>query len=161
MTVSYYVRAFCTHGDPPPLGPVLAYSAERGASLTLDPEISNPDVDDGDWEQVGVVYKENKASILFEVNRDEGDESLMREEIVEFIELLEDAPKGWNRRRVEKHLRKTRFIVSARLPVFDIDDDGYAALGHVLTYLVENNGAMTQADGEGFYEGGKVILVLD
>ncbi|WP_458111062.1 hypothetical protein M1D88_11770 [Arthrobacter sp. R1-13] len=53
------------------------------------------------------------------------------------------------------------FIVAARLPVFDFDDDGYTALGHVLIYLVENNGAMIQADGEGFYEGGKVIVVLD
>lgn len=159
--MSYYVRAFCTHGDSPPLGQLLSFAAERGASLTLDPEVSSPDVDDGDWEQVGVVYKEHKASILFEVNRDKGDESLMREEIEEFTELLEDTPKGRNLRRVEKHLRKTRFIIAARLPVFDVDDDGYAALGHVLTFLVENNGAMIQADGEGFYEGGKVVVVLD
>ena len=122
----------------------------------------HPALDDGDWGQVGIVYKEHKAPILLEVNRDDGDdESLMREEVEEFIERLEDAPNNKIRRRVEKHLRNTRFIVAAQLPTFDIDEDGYAALRHVLTYFVANNGAMIQADGEGFYDGEKVIVEFD
>jgi len=46
------------------------------------------------------------------------------------------------------------------LPTSDIDEDGYTALGHVLTYFVNNNAAIIQADGEGFYEGEKVIVEL-
>lgn len=160
--MGYYVRAFCTQGQPPPLRLVLDFSAERGLRLALDPEVSRPALDDGNWEQVGIVYKDNKAPILLEVSRDDGDdESLMREEIREFIEFLEDAPNKKNRRRVEKMLRNTRFVVAAQLLTSDIDEDGYAALGHVLTYFVDNNGAMIQADGEGFYEGDKIIVELD
>lgn len=162
VDMSFYIRAFCTQGEPPPLRPVLSFSAERGTLLALDPEVSRPVLDDGSWEQVGLVYKDNKASILFEVNRDDGDVgSLMREEIEEFMEHLADAPNNRNRRRVEKHLQNTRFIVAARLPTFDIDEDGYTALGHVLNYLLRNNGAMIQADGEGFYAGEKVIVELE
>lgn len=160
--MGYYIRAFCTQGEPPPLRPVLAFSAERGARLILDSEVSKPALDDGNWEQVGIVYKDHKASILLEINRDDGDdESLMREEIEEFLEFLEEAPNNKNRRRVEKNLRNTRFIVAAQLPTSDIDEDGYVALGHVLNYFVDNNGAMIQADGEGFYDGGNVIVELD
>lgn len=161
LGMGYYIRAFCTLGEPPPLRPVLAFSAERGAHLVLDSDVSKPALDDGSWDQVGIVYKENKAPILLEVNRDDGsDESLMREEIEEFIELLQDAPKNRNRRRVEKHMRNTRFIVVAQLPAFDIDEDGFTALGHVMKYFVDNNGAMIQADGEGFYDDRKVIVEL-
>lgn len=54
--------------------------------------VSRPALDGGNWEQVGIVYKDNKAPILLEVSRDDGDdESLMREEIREFVEFLEDA----------------------------------------------------------------------
>lgn len=162
LAVGYYIRAFCTEGEPSPLRPVLAYAAERGVPLALDPPAGESSLDDGGWEQVGIVYKDHKLPILLEVNRDGGEEeSLMREEIEEFIELLEDTPNKRNRRRVEKHLRSTRFIIAAQLPTADIDDDGYTALGHVLTYFVDNNGAMIQADGEGFYEGQKVIVELD
>ncbi|MGY3317308.1 hypothetical protein ACVWZ7_000411 [Arthrobacter sp. TE12232] len=35
------------------------------------------------------------------------------------------------------------------------------ALGDILRYLIDNNGAMIQADGEGFYEGEKIIVALD
>ena len=159
--MGYYVRAFCTQGEPPPLRPVLAFSADHGANLALDPSVSKPTLDDGGWEQAGIVYKNHRSPILLEVNRDDsGADSLMREEIEEFMEFLEEAPNDSNRRLVETHLRKTRFIVTAQL-LSDIDEDGYAALGHILTYFVDNNGGMIQADGEGFYEGEEVIVELE
>lgn len=160
--MGYYVRAFCTQGEVPPLRALLAFSAEQGSRLDLDREASKPALDDGKWEYVGIVYKDHKAPILLEVNQDDcGEESLVRDEIEEFLESLEDAPKNKSRRRVEKNLRNTRFIVAAQLPTADIDEDGYAALGHVLHYLIDNNGAMIQADGEGFYENEKFIVELD
>lgn len=127
LAVGYYVRAFCTKGEPSPLRPVLAYAAERGVPLALDPPGAELSLDDDNWDQAGIAYKDHKAPILLEVNRDDGDESLMREEIEEFIELLEGAPNSRKRRRVEKHLRSTRSIVAVQLPTCDIDEDGYAA----------------------------------
>jgi len=111
---------------------------------------------------VGIAYKDNKAPILLEVNRDTGEpDSSVREEIEEFPEFLEDAPRNRHRRRIAKHLKNTRFILAARLPTTDIDEAGYVALGHVLDYFVDHNGAIIQADGEGFYEGRKLVVELD
>jgi hypothetical protein len=42
----------------------------------------------------------------------------------------------------------------------DIDDDGYNAVATFLRYFVEYCGAMIQADGEGFYEGDRVLVEL-
>lgn len=160
--MGYYVRAFCTQGEFPPLRPILAFSAERGAPLDLDPEVGGSGLDDSLWDQAGIVYKNHKASILLELSRDEGkDESLVRAEIEEFMDILEDAPKNRYRRRVETNLRNTRFIVAAKLPPSGIDEDDFAALGNIMRYLINNNGAMIQADGEGFYEGEKIIVALD
>jgi len=49
----------------------------------------------------------------------------------------------------------------AQLATSDIDDDGYNALGNVLSYFVENAGGMIQADGEGFYDGDRVTVALE
>lgn len=119
-------------------------------------------LDDNKWEQVDIAYKDHKVPISLEVSRDDGDDpSLLREEIEEFMEALEEVRNSRNRRRVEEHLRGTRFIVAARVPTFDIDEDGYTALGLVLNYFVDNNGGIIQADGEDFYKGRKVIVKLD
>lgn len=91
--------------------------------------------------------------ILLEVNRDDSgsdDESLVKEQIEEFLEFLEDSPNDAGRKKVEAHLRATKFVVAAQLATSDIDDDGYTALGKVLGYFVDHNGGLVQADGEGF-----------
>lgn len=161
--MSYFIRAFCTLGELPPLRSVLASAAEHGSNLALNPALTSPDtLEDTGWTRAGIGYKNNNAPILLEVYRDiEEEDSSMREEVEEFLEFLEDAPRNRHRRRVEKHLKNTRFIVSAQLPRSDIDEDGFAAVGNVLEYFVDNNGALIQADGEGFYEGRKLIVELD
>lgn len=163
--MGYYVRAFCTEGAQPPMRPVLDYAADLGSALKLAPEVMgetiNSNADDATWEQVAIHYKDGKQPILLEVNRDGGDEDLMREEVDEFLEFLEDLPRNASHKRVEQHLRATTFIVAAQLATEDIDDDGYNALGNVLRYFVAHNGGMIQADGEGFYDGDKVILELE
>lgn len=160
--MSYYVRAFCTTGVQPAMAPVLEYASALGSAVKLHPDVTSVDPADPTWEQVGLHYKDGKHPILLEVNRDgDGDQDLMREEIEEFLEFLEDVPNDGNRRRVEKHLRATTFIVAAQLATDDIDDDGYNALGNVLRYFVANNGAIIQADGEGFYDGEELIVEVE
>jgi hypothetical protein len=159
--VGSYVRAFCASGDPPPLREVLDFARDQGSLLRLDPEASDAGPDDPGWERVGLLYKDGKLPILLEVNRNDADDSLAHEEIEEFLEFLEDAPRDDGRRKVEDHLRATRFVVAAQLPTSDIDDDGYDANGWIMRFFVERHGAMIQADGEGFYDGDKVIVELD
>lgn len=160
--MSYYIRAFCTHGGLPPLRSILETVAERGTQPTFDPAISGPtDLEDSRWTEVAIEYKPNKSPISFEVSYPgEPGDYLFGEEIAEFLQELEDAPRNRHRRFVEKHLKNTRFIVAARLPTSDIDDDGLAVLEFVLNFLVDYSGAIIQADGEGFYKGRKLIVEL-
>jgi len=162
--LGYYVRAFCTTGKPPAIGRVLDFAMEHGSNVRLDPEVSEPDLADASWEQVGLLYQDGKLPILLELNRDESggdDESLVKEEIDEFLEFLEEAPNNASRKKVEAHLRATTFVVAAQLATGDIVDDGYTALGNVLGYFVEHNGGLIQADGEGFYEGETLIVAVE
>lgn len=160
--MGYYLRAFCTEGEPPSIGSVLDFAKQRGSSVSLDPDSGISDLGDSAWEQLGIRYKDEKLPILLEVNRDDGSgESLMREEIDEFIDFLEGVPDNHHRRRVLDHLGNTRFIVAAQLPTNDIDDDGFNAVGDVLAYFVDRHGAMIQADGQGFYDGDELIVELE
>jgi len=51
------------------------------------------------------------------------------------------------------------FIIASQL-LNDIEDDGYNANGWFLDYFVQHCGGMIHADGEGFYDGDKIILEM-
>jgi hypothetical protein len=159
--MAYYLRVFCTAGKPPPLRPVLEHAIRRGSKVSLDATVNATSLDDPTWRQVGIAYKRGRQPFLLEVNRDDGPDSLVRREVDEFLEFVEDAPDDAHRRRVEDRLRATTFVVAAEVPTSDMDGDGYDALGDVLTYFVDHNGGMIQADGEGFYEGTDIIVPLE
>jgi len=156
--MAYYLRVFCTNGDPPVLRDLLEFAAERGTPLTIDPEAAAA-IDTDRLSSVDVRYKADKGPLVIELNRDTGPDSLAHEEVAEFLELVEDARNDERRRQVEQHLRATTFIVAEQL-LGDIDDDGYNAAGNVLNFFVERHGGMIQSDGEGFYDGQDVILDL-
>ena len=65
------------------------------------------------------------------------------------------------KKRIVDHLKATRFIIALRLPKADMDDAGWDANGQILTYFLDHCGALIQADGEGFYEGAKLILEIE
>ena len=172
--MGYYVRAFCTNPKVPDLTSIQAWLRQRqSAAIIDDPNHaveaaqageSRPSVLDlatSDWEQVAIAYRAGKLPILAECNRDDGtDESLMREEIAEFVEFIGEPGRSAARQRVLEHLVATRFVISCQLPTSDIEDDGLDANGDFLSFFVEHCGGMIQADGEGFYDGDEVIVPL-
>jgi len=117
------------------------------------------DLADPTWRNVDLFYRAGKKPIALEVTRVDEPDSVGAEEVEEFLDLLTEARRGLSRRKVDQHLRRTRFIVAAQLPS-DIEDDGYDANGWVMHYFTANHGALVQADGEGFYEGSKLTVRL-
>ena len=109
------------------------------------------------WSQAEFFYKEGKGPIVVEMNYNTGNESLAAVESQEFIDDIGSPGLSMSKRRVIKRLRKTRFILSCQL-LSDIDDDGYRYNGELLDYFVKNHDGLIQADGEGFYEGHKLIV---
>jgi hypothetical protein len=150
--MGYCLRAFCTSADVPPLRTVFDWAEMQGVRL----DAPSADLETTAWEQAELLYKAGKSSIVAEANRDD----LVREEVEEFTELLEDVDDSPEKQKVLDHLEQSKAVVAAQL-LGDIDDDGYTAAGTFLTYFVEHCGGLIQADGEGFYEGEKLIVAVE
>ncbi len=150
--MAYYLRAFCTSDDIPPLREVLEWAASQGVRL----DVPSADLDSDTWGQAEVLYTADRSPIVAEANAD----TLAHEEVDEFIESLEDVDESPEKQKVLEHLRQTKAVIAVQL-LGDIDDDGYTAAGTFLTYFIEQCGGLIQADGEGFYERERLIVELD
>ena len=152
----YHVRAFCTDEFRPSID-------ELEAALKRDNPAARFETDDertsADWCHAYFYYKEGKEPVVVEVNVDDSGESLAAEECREFADEIGRPGISLSERRVLSHLTHTQFIVCCQLKS-DIDDDGYRWNGELLNYYVMNHGGMIHADGEGFYDGDKIIVDL-
>jgi hypothetical protein len=156
--MGYYVRAFCTSPELPPLRTVLEWVKSGGVSLELGTENVAVNLDSPDWREAELRYKVGNQSIVVDVTR--SSDELLSDEIEEFVEFLEDVPESVEKQKVVKQLRQTKAIVATQL-LGDVDDDGYTAAGTFISFFVEHCGGMIQADGEGFYDGDDVIVALE
>lgn len=170
--MGYYIRAFCTAPAIPDIPTIQAWLQQRNSPATLDLSVetikaahtgevkpSGHPPEPGAWEEVALFYRQNKLPILIECDWDEDTpDSFVKAEVKEFVGLIGRGGRSDSKKKVLDHLKSTTFVVACLLPTGDMTDDGYDANGEFLTYFVENCGAMVQADGEGFYEGNKLIL---
>jgi hypothetical protein len=155
-----YIRAFCVGEEVPPITKVVQWLGTRGVVV----KVENGDpmkMQSRGWEQVSLVYKEGKLPIIAKCTRmDAKGNGPANEELKGFLERVGAVVKNKVKKKVVDHLKATRFIVGLRLPKGDMDDAGWDANGQILTYFLDHCGALIQADGEGFYEGAKLILEM-
>ena len=156
--MAYWMRIFRNEGKPPPLEVVFSWVAERGPTLALDSDLADVDSSSNDWQQAAVQYRPGKRPFLVEVSTVDQPEA--QEELEEFIELLDDVLDTPAKDKVLAHLNKTTFVVANQISTSDFEDDGFDAVGEFMRFFVEHNGGMIQADGEGFYEGERLLLPL-
>jgi hypothetical protein len=156
--VGHYVRAFCTSEDLPPLGRVLEWAAAQGVPLELEHEPGPGGLDSARWRWAELRYQHGKRPLSVDVSR-EADHGPPFEEVEEFVELLGEVGESAEKRRVLAHLRQSRAVVGVQL-FSDVDDDGYDAVGVFLGFFVAHCGGMVHADGEGFYDGDRLIVEL-
>ena len=153
--MGYYFRVFCTAEKVPPLADVLQWVRERGVPVTAEPA-------DATWDTspLRIHYAEG-APFNAELNRCDGGESLAAQEIAEFVHLVEPMKKSRKRDRVLEHLRNTRFVVACEIPLNGFEDAGFHAVDVFLAYFEALCQGLVQADGQGFYEMGKLIVELE
>ena len=156
-----YIRAFCVSEEVPPVTKLVQWLATRDVHVRV--ENGDPmKMQSRGWDQVSLIYKEGKLPIIARCTRtDVKGNGSANEELKTFIEKVGPVGKNKTKKRIVDHLKATRFIVALRLPKGDMDDAGWDANGQILTYLLDHCGALIQADGEGFYEGSKLILELE
>jgi hypothetical protein len=158
--MGYYVRAFCGKGEVPTIQQILDWVKDRGCILNLLDK-TEVDVNSSDWLQFEVEYKSGNKPIIVECTRDDGCEGcLFREEVNDFLESIDSPDLPSSKLKVIEHLKSSKFTIVNQL-LSDLDDDGFNANGHILSFFINNNDAIIQADGEGFYEGEKLILPME
>ena len=151
----YYVRAFCNSESLSTIEELEYELKQEYPEIRLESE----DLREGKWEQAEFYYKKGNQPVVVECNFNDGPESLVAEECEEFIENIGSPGISISKRKVLNHLKDTKYIISCQL-LNDIDDDGYHLNGELLNIFVNKHGGLIQADGEGFYNGHKLILEL-
>lgn len=158
--MGYYVRAFCLARNAPTLAEMLQWLAEREVKLSLEDQRDRDQAQSPQWHNAALTFEQGKPPILIECDRNDGDNSLARQEIQAFLDKIGAPGRSTAKRRVAAHLKGTKFIIACKLPVEEMDERAWDANGQVLTFLVERCEALIQADREGFYERSNLILPL-
>jgi hypothetical protein len=154
--MGYYMRALLAEWEDRPLGELVEFSRAYGQELRTDARLDDPA-----WREADLLGTESTAPVELEVAFDDGTpDSLVREELAEFREELEDSdadPEAVG--KVNAHLDRTQAIVAVRVLGSD-SERGLEVAWAVLAYYAQRDGVLFQADGEGFYEGEELIVPL-
>jgi hypothetical protein len=173
--MGYYIRAFCASSKVPTPAAIQKFlKAEKSKAILDNPDhamaevaagkLTKPTIDlkNAKWEQIAICYRAGKLPILADCNRADQKDSLMREEIEEFVELIGKPGRSPGKARVLEHLARTKFIIACQVPLSEVEKDGYQAVFEFLWFFRETCGAMIQADGRGFIdEKNKILVKLD
>lgn len=142
--MGYYMRFF-DEGEPQ-----LTLAALDAELARLEPPLR--------LEEGGDLYR--GTELLAEVEVAATGDTLFTEELAEFVELVDDAD-GNGKTDVLARLRRARSIVAVR--VLWQGRTAEATLGLVqplLDWLAASRIGLFQVDGEGFYDGDKLVLEL-
>ena len=86
-----YLRVFCTKEIYPTINEILKWTKSKGYYLRVDKNYNKVDLDSPNWDEVAIIGEEGHRVFIAEINKDnkQGD-SLMREEVKEFLQLLNE-----------------------------------------------------------------------
>jgi hypothetical protein len=153
--MSYFLRAFCREACDHSSSAVLLYVQNEG--LRVEPATAAQVSTGESWRSLEVRCTDGT---IFTLVRDTLADDGLREELEEFIELVEDLPDSAGQRAVLEDLRRTEMVVAAELPG-SATDDAIRSAAKCIQYFVEFCRGRFQADGEGFYENGHLILDVE
>lgn len=156
--MGHYVRVFCRSKKLPVIEKILTALNKTGRGFHLTAGPGSDAVEEENWSQLYLQYKEGKLPLIIKINRPEDEDGLFRSEIQDFIEIIGSPGLSLRKRGVTYHLQNSRYIVACQIPAPDIDQDGYDAAWYFCQYFVSHAAGLVQADGQGFYRGNKVIV---
>lgn len=158
-----YLRVFCTKEEYPTINEILKWTKLKGYYLRVDKNYNDVNIDSRNWDEVAIIGEDGQRAFIAEINRDNNDkDSLMKSEVNEFLQILkevEDCPAE-ELAKVIKHLNKTKYIVAIQVASDYVEEEGDTSVSVFLKYFVDNCGGMVQEDGEGFFEGDKLIVEI-
>jgi hypothetical protein len=150
--VAYYLRVFCRSLEPVLLRDVVEQAASEGVALTVSNDVAP---DDPDWRRAEIGFSDERPPLIAEIDRDS---EVVTEEVEDFTELIGPPGLSRSKRGVLDHLRETKAILALQIVTASADDATYDAAGAVVRYFAQERDGVIQADGEGSYDGTRLIV---
>jgi hypothetical protein len=156
--MGYYLRAFCTSEDLPPLGRVVEWAAAQGVPLALEHEPDPGALGPAGWRWAEIRYKHSKRPLVVDVSRAAGNGLPLEEP----RSSSSSSPRSRSQRRRAGCLPSCGKAApwSARSCSATSTTTATTPSGSSWTAFVERCGGMIHADGEGFYDGDRLIVEL-
>ena len=146
-----YSRVFCQKENSPPLRLLLEFLKSRGQAPITPPDMDDTMLDEWAWVRVALGYDRNRKPIQVICVRDRGTyQDVFDKEKELFLNLLsahDDVEAGLVRTFVER----ARFVLTTRLALNDMTDEGYDFNGWILEFYQEQCNGIVQIDNQGFY----------
>jgi hypothetical protein len=160
--MAYYFRIFCKSSIGPPLRKISGWIHNSGGTLSPSPYNESANLDSAEWNQIEFHYRDAASWVLVELDKDTGtDDCLFRQEVREFVDdRLASVAESPQKSKVIAHLRSSKYAVAISVPTGRFEDQDYRKLGNFISDFAMFCDGMIQADGEGFYEGGTLIVEL-
>lgn len=155
--MAYSIRSFCRSSDTPTIKELVYWAKQSWRQIHVE-EMPEQMWYTHDWDSYSFTYANDKTPIEVTLHQVKEQDGLAKKKIDKELHKLGAPGLSFRKRRVIRHLKGSRFIVTFRIPSTDIDDDGYFAIEEMLNYLVKNYRGLTHTDDEGFYKGKKVFV---
>lgn len=159
--MAYFIRAFCVGETIPSIGEIIRWLESQNVPIRAGGGEGETEQEKKHWDRASLVYGDWREPIVANCLACDGEDGAAKLLIERFINEIGKAGRSAVKKRVINHLNAATFVIALDVPAWDMDDKGWDANGQILTYLLDNCGALIQADGEGFYEGDKLILRIE
>jgi hypothetical protein len=158
--VHQYSRVFCQKENSPPLRLLLEFLKSCGQTPITPPDMDDAMLDEWAWVRVALGYDRNRKPIQVFCVRDRGTyQDVFDKEKELFLNILsahDDVEAGLVRTYVEC----ARFVLTTRLSLNDMTDEGYDFNGWILEFYQDQCNGIVQIDNQGFYSP-KGDLIVD
>jgi hypothetical protein len=160
--MAYYIRVFCTSSTPPSLRKLVGWIHDSGGTLHPSRDEEPVTLDSTEWNGIEFHYRNAWRPVIVDLDKDDGTEAcLFRQEVREFMDLdLAALPESPQKSKVIVHLRASKYVIAIDVPTSNFEDQDFEKLGVFINHIAMFCGGMVQADGEGFYEGNRLIVGL-
>ena len=155
-----YSRVFCQKENSPPLRLLLEFLKSRSQTPIAPPDMDDTMLDEWAWVQVTLGYDRDRKPIQIFCVRDRGTyQDVFEKEKAQFLDLL-SAHDDIEAELVREYVERARFVLTTRLSLNDMTDEGYDFNGWILEFYQEQCNGIVQIDNQGFYSP-KGDLIVD
>ena len=155
--MGFYARALLRDPHEFGLRGLVDFAAQEGLEVRVEPASV---LDDATWSNAELWAAGAEVPVEVDVSRRSNPDSLLHEEIEEFMDELDDADEriAGGVAKVRDHLAACHAIVAVR--VLASDARGAEVGNCVLDWYAQRDGVLFQVDADGFYDGDRLLAAV-